>query len=74
VVLKGLEAGEGGTSGDELVAEAGLVLIEVVILVDLLVAVLVVVWEIGVSMLSLFRQVEDNIPQKPMVKMCELSI
>jgi hypothetical protein len=45
VVLERLEAGESGASGYHLVAEAGLVLVEVVVLVDLLVAVFVVVWE-----------------------------
>jgi hypothetical protein len=43
VVLKGLEASEGSTAGYELMAEAGLVLLEVVVVVDLLVRVLALV-------------------------------
>jgi hypothetical protein len=45
VVFERLEARESRASGYHFVAEAGLVLLEVVILVDLLVAVLVLVWE-----------------------------
>jgi hypothetical protein len=45
VVFERLEARESGASGYHLVAEAGLVFVEVVILVDLLVAVFVVVWK-----------------------------
>jgi hypothetical protein len=43
VVLEGLEASKGSTAGYELMAEAGLVLLEVVIVVDLLVRVLALI-------------------------------
>jgi hypothetical protein len=44
VVFECLEAGKGSTSGNQFMAEAGLVLFEVVVLVDLLVSVFVVIW------------------------------
>jgi hypothetical protein len=47
VVFERLEARESGASGYHLVAEAGLIFVEVVILVDLLVVVLVPVWRGG---------------------------
>jgi hypothetical protein len=43
VVLEGLEASKRSTAGYELMAEAGLVLLEVVVVVDLLVRVLALV-------------------------------
>jgi hypothetical protein len=46
VVLESLKAGKSGAACDQLMAEAGLVLVEVVVLVDLLVVVLVPVWEV----------------------------
>lgn len=44
VVLEGLEASKGSASGYNLMAKAGLVLLEIVVVVDLLVAVLALVY------------------------------
>jgi hypothetical protein len=49
MVFECLEAGKGCTSSNHLMAEAGLVLFEVVVLVDLLVLVFVVIWEVLVA-------------------------
>jgi hypothetical protein len=66
VVLKGLEASEGGTSGYKLMAEASLVLFEVVVVVDLLVAVLAAVCgECQIE--SVGDRCMKDIPQKPIV-------
>lgn len=66
MVLEGLETSEGSTSGYNLMAEAGLVLLEVVAVVDLLVVVLAVVYGGSVSIIGL-NTWEEYVPQKPIV-------
>jgi hypothetical protein len=68
VVLERLEASESGTSGDQFMAEAGLVFVEVVVLVDLLVVVFVLVC-VGVrsasGLLGERSSIGGGVPQKP---------
>ena len=65
MVLEGLEASEGSTSSYNLMAEAGLVLLEAVGVVDLLVRGLAVVCRV-VSPAGGDGSIEDA-PQKPIV-------
>jgi hypothetical protein len=70
VVFECLEAGEGGTSSNHFMAEARLVLFEVVVLVDLLVSVFVVIWgSVSCCYIPQFtiRRCWPNVPQKPIV-------
>jgi hypothetical protein len=65
VVLEGLEAGECGTSGNQLMAKAWLVLLKVLVLVDTLVVLLVLVYMEGVNkVIEGWRG--DYVPKKPM--------
>lgn len=64
VVLEGLEASKGGAASDELVAEARLVLLEAVVVVDLLVRVLALVCR-TVSALNLRSELEAY-PRNPL--------
>ena len=65
VVLEGLEASKGSTAGYDLMAEAGLVLIEVVVVVDLLVRVLALVCR-TVSALEISRVNWTTYPRNPL--------
>lgn len=66
VVFKGLEAGKGSASGYDLVAEAGLVLLEVVIVVDLLVAVLALVYSSFLSTTYIEVKTKKTYPRNPL--------
>lgn len=72
VILKSLETSKGSTSSNNLVSKAGLVLLEVVVVVDLLVAVLAVVCGSAVSNTNGKPRsksgMERSIPQKPILR------
>ena len=70
VVLESLEASKGSASGDQLMAEAGLVLLEVVVVVDLVVRVLAVIYWVGRSAMSMDEVLIVDVPQKPIVSVC----
>lgn len=67
VVLKRLEASKGSTPGYKLMAEAGLVFLEVVVVVDLLVRVLTVVYR-SVSNVTGYKRRYEDVPQKPIME------
>lgn len=70
VVLESLKASKGSTSSDQLMAEAGLVLLEVVVVVDLVVRVLAVICWMGRSAMPMDEVLIVDVPQKPIVSVC----